>query len=705
MSSVAPTSRLAVTPCRSFRVAEGPGQFTPRFLRGAVGEPSTINRKGSRQSLIVGWIAVGVVASALALRQLLPPRLPDSTGPAAIFESAYAILLAISLALLALALGDLLLALLRLRSSPALERFGFSLGLGLGLIGYAMLLLGLLGMLRPTWIGAGILLGLALLHRRVGAWLGHASQAVRAVPAYWSRLSPAWKMMTAIMIWIGVLTVLIALTPPSAYDALMYHLLGPRLFLEQGSVFPSTTRWWINFPFVAEMGYTATLALQSDSAARLLHLLWATAFLAATFGLARRWADALTARWAIAIVLGMPLLAILSADADTDFVWSTLELLSLAALLIGVNTEHRGWVLLAGIFAGMALGAKYLSFLGVGTLAVLLLWLRARQGLRAAVVWLGIFTVTAGLVGLPWYLKNWIWLGDPLFPYFRGGWLLDPARMSVAAQLSRGFSRPSGLVAWITLPLSMYLAPWKFGSNFPPSLLLLGAVVLPFVPRSRYLNAMGLLSLSWFVLWSLGPALIARYLIPAVPLAAILSAYSAMRVPLSRRAERYGRILTFALAATSLAATALMLAGIAAKDGVLGVVSGTRSRESYLKSVIPTYPALAYAESHLAEGSVLLSTGDGRAYYCEDRCLDSDDQTLWLSLALQAQSTADFAGSLHQRGVSHLLYTPGDIAFFRDFMPGDSVERATSFLLGEFLPTCAHAVFSDANTTLYEIDC
>jgi len=654
---------------------------------------------------MLGLAATGVVAGALALRFLLGERPLEAASPAALLESAYAIVLATSLALLALSLGDFVLSLIAVGPSSTLERGSFSLGLGLGLMGYIVLCLGLLGALRPIWIGAGLLIGYALLRRRVGAWLRRAGGAVRQARSQWNHLSPVGKLLAALMIWIGVLAVLIALAPPTAYDALMYHLLGPRRFLEQGSVFPSTSRWWINFPFVAEMGYTAPLALLSDSAARLLHLVWAALFLATTFGLARRWAEASTARWAIAIVLGMPLLAIVAADADTDFVWSTLELLSLAALLVGIEAKNRSWIVLAGIFAGMALGAKYLSFLGVGTLAVLLGWLDARRGFRSAASSLGLFLLTAGLVGVPWYLKNWIWLADPLFPYLLGGWRLDPPRMWATSQLAQGFSSPSDLIAWLALPFRMFVEPWKFGSSFPPSLLLLGALLFPFVPRSRTLNAIGLLVLSWYVLWSLGPGLIARYLVPAIPLAAILSAYAVGRFPFPRRVLRLGRILVVALAATSLAATALFLTGMAAKDDVLAVITGAKSRDDYLQDVIPTYAAVAFALSHLPEGSTLLSTGDGRAYYCQDLCYDSDDQTLWLNLALQAETPADFALALDQRGVSHLMYSPGDILFFQDFMPGDSAERATSFLVNDFLPTCGHPIYTDANTTLYEIDC
>src|SRR3972149_6051210 len=82
---------------------------------------------------MLGLAATGVVAGA----------------PAPLPESPYAIVLATSLALLALSLGDSLLSLIALGPSSTLERGSFSLGPGPGLMGDTLFGLGLLGALRP----------------------------------------------------------------------------------------------------------------------------------------------------------------------------------------------------------------------------------------------------------------------------------------------------------------------------------------------------------------------------------------------------------------------------------------------------------------------------------------------------------------------------------------------------------------------------
>src|SRR3990172_5162128 len=127
--------------------------------------PPTKRAGGPVSDRMLGLAATGVAAGALALRFLLGERPLDAAGPTALLESAYAIVLATSLALLALSLGDFVLSLIALGSSSTLERGSFSLGLGLGLMGYILFGLGLLGALRPGWIGTGLIIGYAVLHR------------------------------------------------------------------------------------------------------------------------------------------------------------------------------------------------------------------------------------------------------------------------------------------------------------------------------------------------------------------------------------------------------------------------------------------------------------------------------------------------------------------------------------------------------------
>jgi len=94
---------------------------------------------------------------------------------------------------------------------------------------------------------------------------------------------------------------------------------------------------------------------------------------------------------------------------------TTLTLLTLLVLLaIQARTPSRSAIFWAGVAAGCgALSREYgLAFLVLGSGLLL-----ARRDLRAA----GRFGVTAAAVAAPWYLRNWMITGNPLFPHALGG--------------------------------------------------------------------------------------------------------------------------------------------------------------------------------------------------------------------------------------------------------------------------------------------
>jgi hypothetical protein len=63
------------------------------------------------------------------------------------------------------------------------------------------------------------------------------------------------------------------------------------------------------------------------------------------------------------------------------------------------------------------------------------------------------------------------------------------------------------------------------------------------------------------------------------------------------------------------------------------------------------------------------------------------------------------AGSLAQRGITHLLVSEKDVSFLEDHVPGAQVERAMDFLQNRFIPQCGRLLFADIDTALYQIDC
>lgn len=221
-----------------------------------------------------------------------------------------------------------------------------------------------------------------------------------------------------------------------------------------------------------------------------------------------------------------------------------LTALSLVAMFLFLE-RHRTdpsarWLLWAGVAAGTgALAREYgLAYLGLGL--VTLAWWRV-----APRRWLE-FVLAAALVALPWYLRNWVKTGHPLYSHSLGGLFpVNPVLAEYNQLLAAQFSPGAPDSTWLRL------AALAFGLGGPPLALGLLGGLTHWRARAPWLMALLAIAALW--LWSIaqtsaGPGYAVRLLTPAVALGAVLGALWLTRLA----ASRVGWLLLALLTALSL---------------------------------------------------------------------------------------------------------------------------------------------------------
>jgi hypothetical protein len=315
------------------------------------------------------------------------------------------LLLLLALSSVALGVGLRLLYILALRPILSLgERLLFGIALGYGALGFAMLGLGLAGLL---YLPAGLVV-LALLavagYRPIVREMRLAIPAVRKAMAS-LRYSPNAFLAVVIIIGVGV-ALCKALAPVATQDDLMYHLALPRRYVEAHSIgfYPDST--YSLFPQLMEMLNTWGLLLGSD---RLAVLFTFSAGLLGPAGaalFARRYLGGNGAgAWrampllAAAIFLSTPLVGYILRAANTDLAQASFDLLAVYAFIMWVvptpasenstasiirnpqsairNLKDPRLIVLAGICCGLSFSVKYYGFamavaLGAALVGVLL---------------------------------------------------------------------------------------------------------------------------------------------------------------------------------------------------------------------------------------------------------------------------------------------------------------------------------------------
>jgi hypothetical protein len=643
----------------------------------------------------------------MAVKPFLPARGLSDVGAAALLDAA------LSLALLALVLfvatgaGLALLGRFAPTGLTSLEMFCFAIPLGLGTLGYLELGLGLAGMLTSLWTGSAFLIVGILCRRHLATVADSAFRAIRRALLEWRHLSGAKRGLVAASGILMIIDVLMALTPVWDYDALMYHMEGPRLFLQAQRVFPSSTRWFIDYPFTMEMLFTLGMALGSDTFPRLLHLTLASLLVVSLFAMTRRLFGSQAAWFALVVMLSMPVIPVWARTADIDFGWATFELLGVYAVILWTITRSRRMLVLGGVFFGLAMGTKYLAIAGVASVLLLIMWCDRKRGIWAAAQSMLTLALPTALVASPWYLKNWLWLGDPLFPFLGGGTQVDPDRLGYLLATARTCRGDLGVIDCILVPVRLYTRPGQFADVLlsPPSLLFPLALLLPLLKRPAVANHLAGFVLLRFI-FLLGGPMATRYLLPIYSALAMVTGYTISRLWTGRAKARVVRLPLGVLMAGSLIVTMVVQVGSMLAIRPLGVVVGYESRDSFLRRRVPTYAAMAFAARSLPIGSKLLATGDGRTYYCFEMCMDTDDQFLWWNIIMSSESAEDFEASMHAQGATHLLVSWTDLAFFSSpDNPYEGIQPAIEFLVEEVLARCGQELYADENAAVYSIDC
>jgi len=303
-------------------------------------------------------------------------------------------------ALLCYGTGRALIA--RLPCEDALLRAAIATGLGFCVFGQVLFVVASLGVLTRTVVFAIL--------------------ALMALTFLWSggRSRPPAAEAAAAPLAFSIIPFIEALYPPAGFDATTYHLPFARAFADAGSLVYTDNLRFPVFPQLNEIVFSAGLLVADDVTAQLTQWLCFVITAAVIGGMVRASSRVL----AIAIWCGLPLAVFVGSNAYIDCGLTMAVALAFAAWTQWRSTQHSGWLLLIGVFAGMAAATKYTGLFFVLFFGIAILVVRRNVAL---------FSLGVLLIAAPWYVRIAAATGNPLFPYMESifgpnDWYLDAAR-------------------------------------------------------------------------------------------------------------------------------------------------------------------------------------------------------------------------------------------------------------------------------------
>ncbi|QUV99149.1 hypothetical protein J8C02_06840 [Chloracidobacterium sp. MS 40/45] len=507
--------------------------------------------------------------------------------------------------------------------------------------------------------------------------------------AWWTALAGGWTHWRQ-MPWtnraaLGVILIsfgsagLAALAPPTAKDALVYHLAVQKTYLAAGRFVELPNNIFAYFPQLVEGLYACGMSAGSDRTAALIHTGFGLLLCLGTYRLARATGLSSTGGWlAAAVLASTPMVWLEAGWPYVDLALAFYVVQALHRLLDWHATGRTSALVLAGVFFGGAASIKYLALpLALALTPVLLGWLAAASSripspgpsVGRVIRTLALFFGPLLVVAAPWYGRN-LWLvHNPVFPMLytmfptqSAGWDADRARLHLLFLQGYG-SATKDWLDWLTLPWRVcWLARTDDIRHYDGEI---GAIYFLLVPalglwwrmdrRMRGLTAFASL---FFGLWALSSQQI-RFLLPILPPVAVVSVwFAADWLGVNRRLHRIGLVCL----GLFITANALRTADLAVEEQSVATGLGLVPAGDYLRSKLPEYGLFRFLATHTEpQARIWLVTTGARTYYLERPFVtDYAFEDYTLARLVRGTRTADeLAAAVARLDVDWLLIAPG----------------------------------------------
>jgi hypothetical protein len=614
-----------------------------------------------------------------ALRELshienLPQRLPI-------------VLAAAFIAAAAIALGCLVLRGLGLHRALELwERRPLAFLLGASGLGVATLLAGRLGWLGPWLVRVALSLpillefGVRVLRSRRGRQ-NKEPESARPVPDARPSISELPSIGFALIAAPFLLVMALgAMLPTVDYDAIEYHLQGPKEYFQAGKIAFLPHNVYTSMPFGVEMLHVLGMEVLADwwkgaLAGQLLVACFAPAAAALIAATATRWGSARAGWFAALVYLTTPWIYRLAELPYVEgplcayhaaLIWSFCRTAKwTGTAILGV----RLWGIV-GLLAGGAMACKYPALVSaVLPFGLLALFAALRQ--RSGRLLLA-YVAGWGAIMIPWLAKNVVDTGNPVYPLAYkvfGGRDWDAAREAQwtaahgprpisAAAMGEALFDVAGRSDWHS-PLFAALAPLALmrRESRRLALALWGYVV--------YL----------FLTWWLLTHRLDRFWLPLLPALAVLAGLGADWT----RSRGWLVVLGLMFAVATVLNFTMISTALTGLNEWTGDLHVLRTRVPSM-----TNPPLARLDALLPPDAKVLLVGQASVFHLNHRVVYNTvfNREIFEGLA-RGRTPAEVARALHQRGITHIYVDWFEIDRYRS--PGNY----------GFTPFVTPKVFSD----------
>lgn len=475
--------------------------------------------------------------------------------------------------------------------------------------------------------------------------------------------------------------------PSSFYDALVYHLGIPNLYLQHQGFIAVPQFFFANTSIYYEISLIPAV-FAGDMVPRLFHFLLGVVFIYYLIDLAVRFFQLKNRFILLLLLISMPITVFLLSTVKND-------LLSAFFILAGIKYYLENKNKRSALCWGFSIGVKYFNILPLAIFLSLSFLKEKKLNSRVIII----FGIISTAVLLPLFIKNYVFTGNPIFP-FLGGYFPQVNPYFDASRFAAMKTDVGQLIHSLKdiLKLPYTLSFYEIGSGG-----LIGAQFLIFLPliivaiKRRENKKLRLLpfALLFLLVGSYFTGQV-RFMYAAIVLLAIFTVL--VYETLEASGLKIMKYLFFLIIGLNLATAYGYHERIYRAHYLYSGKSA--SIDEYLEVVFPSYPAIAYVDKNTPEGANILLVGEARSYYLKRPYYVSSgiDYSMLKKYLSAGPAFRDFLAALKQDKIRYIIYNAKEfnrlLGGYRCLTPEEAARS------GDYLNRLK-PVFKDRNGELY----
>lgn len=499
-----------------------------------------------------------------------------------------------------------------------------------------------------------------------------------------------WKIIAFIFSIIILIYLCAAIVPETNYDVLEYHLAVPEQDIRVGEITPQPYNFYANMPFGVEMIYTFGMLFEGGASAETPKIINFGFLILSLFllnGIMRELYCVRIIR-AFCIILYLCILTTfrMSVGAFADLGVTIFVASAVLLFLISLSSSRKRCLIFASFFLGFASCCKYPA-IGIWVIPYLLILLPIATAFFLKDKWnyiskksfvklyalllffMGLFIF---IIFLPWMIKNTLYAGNPVYPFFSkifGSDLMNYER-------SQKIISVHGTVSLLSIA---YLKAIFGKLNLVGWIFLLPIIALF---KEDYLFKKKTLAL-WLYLagaicvWATVKDSPDRFFAPGF---LIICGLTGGMINSFYERKYFKSLIVLPYFIFIFAQTQMMFFNLVNYD-FLSYALGSMTQEEYLKKNLKGYyDAVEYINKELPDNSKIFFVYEARTFYIEKEVMANTvhDTCPLYEIAKVSTSGEEIINTLKQQGFTHILVNEIELqrieASFGAYFPYDDYE-------------------------------